>query len=180
MKRYLVLFLLCALLFASCKNEPLTLLIGTYTAEGSEGVYRCQFNPVTGEATLPEAAIKADNPSYLALSEDNTLLYAVSEGRQSALNAYRYDAATDSFSLLSSKPTLSPGPCDVALFGGYAYPASTNYFKDTKAHSESLCWPSIATSSIALMCMEYFPPPMGSRYMSPTWVVARFFRLSHH
>lgn len=124
MKRYLVLFLLCALLFASCKTEPLTLLIGTYTAEGSEGIYRCQFNPVTGEATLPEAIIKADNPSYLALSEDNTLLYAVSEGRQSALNAYRYDAATDSFSLLSSKPTLSPGPCYVALFGGYAYTAN--------------------------------------------------------
>lgn len=124
MKRYLVVFLLCGFLLTSCKTEPLTLLIGTYTAEGSEGIYRCQVNPVTGEATEPELIIKADNPSYLALSEDNALLYAVSEGRRSALNAYRYDKATDSFELFSSESTLSPGPCYVALFGGYAYTAN--------------------------------------------------------
>ena len=124
MKKNLLLLICLAMALAGCKQQPLTLLIGTYTAEGSEGIYRCEIDPATGEPTQPQAIIKADNPSYLALSEDGKLLYAVSEGRQSALNVYRYEAATDTFSLHSTKPTLSPGPCYVALFGDYAYTAN--------------------------------------------------------
>ena len=124
------LSIILALALAACSTaepvaEPLTLLIGTYTDASSEGIYRTEFNPATGTFSEAELVIKVDNPSYLALEGD--MLYAVSEGgrdENSALNAFRYDAATDSYTLLSRQPTRGASPCYVALHKGYAYTAN--------------------------------------------------------
>ena len=110
------LSIILALALAACSTaepvaEPLTLLIGTYTDATSEGIYRTEFNPATGTFSEAELVIKVDNPSYLALEGD--MLYAFS-----------YDAATDSYTLLSRQPTRGASPCYVALHKGYAYTAN--------------------------------------------------------
>lgn len=108
-------------------QSHLTLLIGTYTDAGSQGIYRTQFDTATGTLSEAELVIEVDNPSYLALSDDNSRLYAVSEGgsdETSALNAYRYDPRSDSFTLLSRHATQGASPCYVALHDGYAYTAN--------------------------------------------------------
>lgn len=56
-----------------------TLYVGTYTGKGSEGIYAYRFNSVTGAATPSGLAAKTENPSFLALSKDQRLLYAVNE-----------------------------------------------------------------------------------------------------
>ena len=124
------LSIIFALALAACSQpkpteEPLTLLIGTYTDATSEGIYRTTFDTATGTLTDAELVIKVDNPSYLAIEGD--MLYAVSEGgsdENSALNAFRYDSATDSYTLLSRQATRGASPCYVALHKGYAYTAN--------------------------------------------------------
>ena len=58
-------------------NKPY-LLIGTYTSGKSEGIYVYNFNSITGENSLV-STVKASNPSYLAVSPNNNMVYAVTE-----------------------------------------------------------------------------------------------------
>ena len=121
--------LLALLLFSACGNpaaEQLELYIGTYTAEGSEGIYRVIFDNAKGTATAPELMVAVDNPSYLAFSPDNAYLYAVSEGETnetSALNAFAVEAG-GTLSLLSRHATGGAAPCYVKVAGDYVYTAN--------------------------------------------------------
>src|SRR5690606_11633188 len=72
------------LLMMACNEKSqdipdLTLLVGTYTSGGSEGIYSMEFNTSTGELSSPEHIAKLPNPSFLAQSEDGKHLYAVQE-----------------------------------------------------------------------------------------------------
>lgn len=125
MKNHILLLLLLCLVGCKSADRGATLLIGTYTDAGSRGIYRTTFTD--GSFSAPELVVEVDNPSFLALSADGRYLYAVSEGgtdSTSALNAYRYDAATDGFSLINRQPTYGASPCYVRLFDGYAYTAN--------------------------------------------------------
>lgn len=68
---------------SSLQAQPMTdidLLVGTYTQGKSEGIYRLAFNSQTGQIDpKPRQVIKADNPSWLTLSDDERYLFAVNE-----------------------------------------------------------------------------------------------------
>ena len=102
----------------SGKGKSVPLIIGTYTAKESRGIYRCDFDTSTGELSQPQLIVEVDNPSFMALSDGRDYLYAVSEGgnnQTSALNAYRYDAEKVELELINRQPTLGASPCYVAL-----------------------------------------------------------------
>ena len=82
----LVAFLLVGLLLGlinSCNMDELkkeeVLFVGTYTNNGSEGIYRYNFNLKTGQLENKKLAATIKNPSYLTLSPDRNTMYAVSE-----------------------------------------------------------------------------------------------------
>ena len=60
------------------KNEEV-LFVGTYTNNGSEGIYRFNLNLETGKLENRTLAATIKNPSYLCLSPDKNTMYAVSE-----------------------------------------------------------------------------------------------------
>lgn len=103
----------------------LTMLVGTYTYGGSHGIYSFRFNQETGNCeTLDSLALK--NPSYLTISADGKLVYAVSETNddQASLNAVSLDPQNGSMELLSSIPTHGGDPCYVATNGQIAVTAN--------------------------------------------------------
>ncbi len=51
--------------------------VGTFTSEGAEGIYLCEFNRTSGEISLVETFKGIDNPSFLKISPDKQFLYAV-------------------------------------------------------------------------------------------------------
>ena len=54
--------------------------VGTYTTDGrSDGIYRLLVDTTTGAMRLDGVAVKAANPSYLALHPNGRVLYAVNE-----------------------------------------------------------------------------------------------------
>ncbi len=68
-----VLGILCAQ-----AQQSMSMLVGTYTDGGSRGIYSYRFDQATGEATLQDS-LALRNPSFLTISHDGGLVYAVSE-----------------------------------------------------------------------------------------------------
>jgi len=78
--RYLLLIILAFTTFlAISQNENIQkLYVGTYTSEGSEGIYLCNFNSESGEISLDKTFKGVDNPSFLKVSTNKKYLYSVS------------------------------------------------------------------------------------------------------
>lgn len=120
-KNLLLLVLLFCITSCTQKNEPWTkLYIGTYTDGSSEGIYTVKFNPKTGELDSLELKAKLRNPSFLALSKERDLIYAVQE----TADFDSLGGGVTAFSIkegilteLNSKGTGGAHPCHVSLSG---------------------------------------------------------------
>ncbi len=111
---------LAAFAAISCTSGKKTLLIGTYTGSGSEGIYVYQFDQNSGEFISSEAVgmTEIDNPSFLAVSDEN-IVYSVRElsGGGSSLTSFSFDPGTYSFTELSNVSSQGDGPCHVSTDG---------------------------------------------------------------
>ena len=107
------------------KTEILTFFIGSYTeypvpgfGGTGRGIYTVELNIETGELkTLHSAFVR--NPSYLAISEDNRILYCITELDEKdhpKVKAYRIK---DDFSLefLNEQRIKGGFPCHLAITG---------------------------------------------------------------
>ena len=74
-----------------------SLFIGTYTRDGSKGIYALRLDGASGELSTPALAAEAKGPSYLALSPNHERLYAVSES----------DAMAVAFAISPDRATLT-------------------------------------------------------------------------
>ncbi len=109
--------MLCA---CAASDDEITLLVGTYTGAGSEGIYAYRFDQSSG-SFLSDTAVgfaRMANPSYLALSE-KSVVYAVSEMADSTacVTSFEFDQASCSFTELSNVPSNGWGPCYISTNG---------------------------------------------------------------
>ena len=98
------------------------IFIGTYTeGSGSDGIYRCNFDAQTGELSDCSLAHAADNPAYVMVNGDGSILYAVNERTLSgepegaAVRAYGIDRADGTLSLIGEQPVDIAGPCHLSV-----------------------------------------------------------------
>ena len=90
------------------------LLIGTYAnADKTNGLHVYRFNAETGDFKTLRPVVPALNSSYLAISDDKKNVYAVSEGNDSHVASYSFDAETGALTMQNRVP--SDGPCYVAV-----------------------------------------------------------------
>lgn len=103
---------------ADTANQEQTMLVGTYTAGTSKGIYSFRFNEETGTSTAL-SAVEVENPSYLVPSADGKFVYAVSEfnNEQAAANAFAFDKEKGTFQLLNSQKTGGEDPCYIITNG---------------------------------------------------------------
>jgi 6-phosphogluconolactonase (cycloisomerase 2 family) len=95
------------------------MLVGTYTGEGSEGIYVYGFDPATARTEYVGMA-RVENPSYMTVSADGSMVWAVSEngeGETSWANALRFDRATGALVLVDSEAASGAAPCNIASDG---------------------------------------------------------------
>jgi 6-phosphogluconolactonase (cycloisomerase 2 family) len=99
-------------------QEKLMMLVGTYTDGGRKGIYSYYFNQKTGETEALNSLV-LKNPSYLTISRDGRLVYAVSEtnDEQASLNTIRLNPKTGDLHLLHSAAVMGGDPCYVATNG---------------------------------------------------------------
>lgn len=98
-------------------NPDYYLFAGTYTGEGSEGIYLFTFNSTDGSITPVDTAKGVSNPSYLTLSPDHSFLYAVNEVGDSAeatISAFSFDKQSAKITFLNKQPSRGGEPCYVS------------------------------------------------------------------
>lgn len=93
--------------------SSLELLVGTYTGQGSDGIYQLSFNPETGELTDPKLMAELGNPSFLTISPDRQYVYSVSEGDSGVVAAFKWE--NQKLNLINSVSSGGANPCYIDL-----------------------------------------------------------------
>lgn len=109
---------------AGCGSSQIGMIVGTYTDNGSYGLYSYRFDVNSGEASVLDS-VAAANPSF-AIYHGGTV-YAVNElnGPEAAVASYRYNRKNGSFRLTGSLPSAGADPCHLSTNGRYLL--SSNY-----------------------------------------------------
>lgn len=110
------------------------LLVGSYTAGQSQGIYRLAFDSATGQIdTRPLQVIKSENPSWLTLSKDRRYLFVVNEngpGQTDSVgrvSSYAIDPKTHALSLISQVQSLGNEPTHSSLSADGSHLFVSNY-----------------------------------------------------
>ena len=66
---------------ASDSESPeITFYVGTYTHSGSEGIYLCKLDTITGKLRNSGLVAKLNSPAFINISLDDNYLWASQEG----------------------------------------------------------------------------------------------------
>lgn len=118
---------------AEALNHGYLVYIGTYTGQGSEGIYTFRFDPVTGESGSVDLAAATDNPSFLEVDPKGRFLYAVNEidmfpqEPSGAISAFAIDRESGALRLLQQVSSLGRGPAHLSLDRSVRYLMVANY-----------------------------------------------------
>ncbi|WP_414908109.1 lactonase family protein [Pseudomonas sp. IT-P253] len=110
------------------------LLVGSYTAGQSQGIYRLSFDSATGQInSKPLQVVKSENPSWLTLSKDQRHLFVVNENGPGQadpvgrVSSYAIDAKTHELSLINQVQSLGNEPTHSSLSGDASHLFVSNY-----------------------------------------------------
>lgn len=116
----LVLISLITLVSISCTEntqKEFYLFVGTYTGEGSEGIYLYRFNATNGTVSPVDTVSGVENPSYINLSPDNRSLYAVNENADSSdatVSSFSFSPESGEISFLKRQSSRGGAPCYIS------------------------------------------------------------------
>lgn len=111
-------------------QDNYTLFVGTYTDNGSKGIYKYSFNTEDGQLMRKSLVSEMTNPSFLKISPNNKNLYAVSEvadfeDTSGLVTAFKIEK--DSLIELNTKSTMGAHPCHVSISENGDLVAVSNY-----------------------------------------------------
>ncbi len=100
---------------APAKSSVQELLIGTYTDEGSNGVYKLTFSPAKNQLVNSGLVAKATQPLYLAQTANNKEFYSIVGKKNGGMSYYQWHEKKQRFVIKSQLAKLSQGACHIAL-----------------------------------------------------------------
>ena len=110
------------------------LLVGSYTAGQSQGIYRLKFDSSTGQIDAsPLQVVNSENPSWLTLSRDQRRLFVVNENGPGQadpvgrVSSYAIDPKTHELSLINQVQSLGNEPTHSSLSGQASHLFVSNY-----------------------------------------------------
>ena len=124
---FTLLLSFCGLLSFSQQNY---LVVGTYTSGKSEGVYVYKFNSKTGEAKYI-SSIKSSNPSFLTVSPNEKMVYAVNEDKPGSVTAFSFNKIAGTLTQLNIKSSKGDHPCFINRSNNGKFVIVGNYTSGT-------------------------------------------------
>ncbi|WP_460160990.1 lactonase family protein [Pseudomonas sp. S2_B10] len=119
---------------SSASADTLQLLVGSYTAGSSQGIYRMQFDSATGQIDAkPLQVVKTENPSWLTLSKDQKRLFVVNENGPGQtdpvgrVSSFAIDPKTHALSLINQVQSLGNEPTHSSLSADARHLFVSNY-----------------------------------------------------
>ncbi len=119
--------------FAAGHDRKYILFVGTYTKDGSQGIYSYRFDERSGKLEPLGLAAKTDNPSFLAVARGNNFLYAVNESRDyqgaasGGVTAFSMDLKTGKLTQLNEVASRGADPCYISFDRSGKYALVANY-----------------------------------------------------
>jgi len=133
MKKYYFLIPVLLLVLACKKTEPLkdyTLFVGTYTKNGSEGIYSYIFDSSAGTLKERELAAPMGDPSFLKISANKKYLYAVEETdryENSSGGVAAFEINGRKLNKINANATVGAHPCHLGISDDGNYLAASSY-----------------------------------------------------
>jgi len=133
-KKLLPVLLPILLVAPTAPPGAIRLYVGTYTDGAGKGIYRLLLDPATGQVTPDGPPTETVSPSFLALSQDGTRLFAVNETGESAtdlaggVTSLSVDPATGALAVLGRVSSSGPAPCHLSLDKGDRHVLVANYW----------------------------------------------------
>lgn len=115
------------------KDQSYRIYIGTYTGQGSEGIYSVRFDPATGESGPVALAAATDSPSFLEVDPSGQFLYAVNETQTfrqeptGAVSVFAIDKGAGTLVPLQQVSSLGRGPAHLSFDRSGRYLMVANY-----------------------------------------------------
>ncbi len=137
--RRILLLLAASASLASAQSADLKVYIGTYTNQGSKGIYLAHLNTATGALSAPELAAEIPNPTFLTIHPSSKFLYAANEignyngERSGSVSAFSIDPSTGKLTLLNTVSSKGQGPCHVSTDAKGRFCFAANYGGGTVA-----------------------------------------------
>lgn len=105
---------------------------GTFTSEGANGIYLCEFDVVTGSISLKETFRGIDNPSFLRISRDRKYLYVVNRATKEIEPSGGYVSAYEigkngTLKFINKQLSHGADPCHVDVSKDGKFVAVANY-----------------------------------------------------
>lgn len=131
----ILILLLCSFAYASANAADYKYLVfvGTYTGNGSLGIYAYRFDPADGELTSVGLAAATENPSFLVADPTDRFLYAVDEldtfngSPTGAVSAFAIERETGKLKFLQRVSSLGAAPAHLSLDKTGRYLLVANY-----------------------------------------------------
>ncbi|WP_110111976.1 lactonase family protein [Bacillus sp. CGMCC 1.16541] len=113
-------------------NQSFTGYVGTYTKGDSKGIYSFTLDTQVGRITDVKVVATVGNPTYVTVSEDNTMLYAVAKDDElGGVSAYSINRETSELTELNKQLTEGANPCHVSINRQQSLVVTSNYHKGT-------------------------------------------------
>ncbi len=131
-----LIFYTISMISTGQNNASHTLYVGTFTSEGAEGIYVCAFHDKTGKLELVNTIKGNEDPSFLKISNDKKLLFAVSRKsgtstlEEGLIEAYRIGKNGD-LKLINTQSSNGVDPCHVDVSKNGQFVAVANYSSGT-------------------------------------------------
>lgn len=131
----LAFLLIPVLLIQACSapDHGYLVYVGTYTGNGSDGIYAYRFNPAKGELNSIGLVAKTDNPSFIAIDSAGQFLYAVNEldlfqnGPAGAISVFSINKESGQLKFLQQTSSLGAAPAHLSLDRSGRYLLVANY-----------------------------------------------------
>ncbi|MGN7940151.1 lactonase family protein [Virgibacillus sp. 6R] len=106
--------------------------IGTYTKGDSKGIYSFTLDTEAKQISNVKAVAELNNPTYVNISNDNKVLYAVvKEGDKGGVASYAINNQTGELTELSRQVTEGASPCHVSVDKNNQQVVTANYHRGT-------------------------------------------------
>jgi len=116
MKSFIRFSAICLFLIGKIATAQTTnLLVGTYTKNGSKGIYLFHLDTVSGQLKFVSESAPVSNPSFLAITKDKQFVYAVNENENGTISSFSLDLANNTLRLLNKVSTKGADPCHISL-----------------------------------------------------------------
>lgn len=111
----IISFLLLTIGMSSTMPAKYHFLVGSYTKKSKESVSYCTYDALSNEFKILSHSDYIEDPSFIALNQKNTKVYAVSETDGGSIVGLNFNKNTAKFEIIDTVSSGGAHPCHVML-----------------------------------------------------------------